>query len=92
MPSNHPHFNPGPGVYKPVSIYNGGKTEPGGDCPKVIFGLSQKLISPEKSFSATVFISNVSTLWTMRLSLENGPRTPWSGVTSDQMNLLLGLP
>jgi hypothetical protein len=60
MARNHPHFNPGPGGYRPVSLYKGGKTETGGDSPKVIFGHSQKLISPEKSLSATVFISKVS--------------------------------
>ena len=59
FPRNHPHFNPGPGGYQPRSVYKGGKTDPGADAPQFMFGQGPKLMSPEKSFSATVFISNV---------------------------------
>ncbi|GAX79810.1 hypothetical protein CEUSTIGMA_g7250.t1 [Chlamydomonas eustigma] len=58
MPSNCPHWNPGPGDYKAVSIYKGGSTKAGKDVPKATFGNSQKLVSPEARLSATVFISN----------------------------------
>jgi hypothetical protein len=60
MPSNCPHWNPGPGEYKAVSIYKGGSTQAGKDVPKATFGNSRKLVSPEARLSATVFISNVS--------------------------------
>ena len=60
FPRNHPHFNPGPGGYQPRTVYKGGKTEPGADAPKFMFSQGPKLMSPEKSISATVFISNVS--------------------------------
>ncbi len=59
MPSNCPHWNPGPGNYEPLSVYTGGKVEPGGDAPKTLFGRTAKLIAPMDRFSATVFLSNV---------------------------------
>ena len=59
MPSNCPHWNPGPGNYEPLSVYTGGKLEPGGDAPKTLFGRTDKLIAPMDRFLATVFLSNV---------------------------------
>ncbi len=60
MPSNCPHWNPGPGDYKAQAIYKGGFRETGRDAPKTVFGNSEKLVTPQTRFSATVFISNVS--------------------------------
>mmetsp|Transcript_38647 Transcript_38647/g.85983 ORF Transcript_38647/g.85983 Transcript_38647/m.85983 type:complete len:523 (-) Transcript_38647:1004-2572(-) len=57
MPSNCPHWNPGPADYEVSSLYKGGNKDPGVDAPKTVFGRSQKLVSPETRFSATVFVS-----------------------------------
>lgn len=59
MPSNCPHWNPGPGGYEAVSVNTGGKVEPGPDGPKPVFGKSQKLVSAEACLGATVFVSEV---------------------------------
>ena len=71
MPSNCPHWNPGPGEHEVLSTYKGGKVEPGADMPRTVFGKSQKLVSPEDRFSATVFLSEVRG-WRAEQGLERG--------------------
>ena len=62
MPSNCPHWNPGPGKYDPAIYYKGGRMQTGADVPKAQFARADKLIMPQDRFSATVFLSNVRPL------------------------------
>lgn len=54
---NHPHWNPGPGEYEPKTLASGKLRQPGADAPKPVFGSSNKMVSPQSNFSATVFLS-----------------------------------
>ncbi len=58
-PSNHPHWNPGPGRYDPVAVHDGGSLQPGVDGPKTVFGTATKLVSPQINLAGTVFLSPV---------------------------------
>lgn len=58
MPSNSPHWNPGPANYEPAMLPTGKIRAPGADAPRPVFGSSQKLVSAEINFSATVFVSH----------------------------------
>eukprot|EP00798_Chlamydomonas_sp_ICE-L_P024545 gene24545-10153_t len=57
MPSNCPHWNPGPGDYQPGMVALGGRAEIGGDAPKWKFTKQQKGVAPDTNLSGTAFIS-----------------------------------
>lgn len=60
QPSNCPHWNPGPGDYEGSRLPKGGHATAGSDAPKMHFGKSMKMASPETNYGQTVWLSLVS--------------------------------
>lgn len=58
LPSNHPHWNPGPGQYSPATACVGSHLEIGADAPSTVFGAAGKLVTPQSNLSATVYVSS----------------------------------
>eukprot|EP00798_Chlamydomonas_sp_ICE-L_P020927 gene20927-27775_t len=62
MPSNCPHWNPGPAEYRPGMLHSGKSPDTGPNAPMFAFSKSGKLVSPYTNLSATPFISNAHSL------------------------------